>query len=783
MASAELTMIAPLDSPLPAVPEGDVLTSAQWTTLLAIADTFVPDIEVSSTHSPDTLALQPSEYEDAVDKIRKAVPNNTGPEAIHKYLGEKASSTPRFRELIQRTFGDYMREDALKGIRVILSALDTRAGCYAFTGYTTSFHLQPVNVRQQILQSWQQSYLPPLRQIVKAFTGLCTATWIKESTTISTILGFPRAPVHGRPGKDFGYDFLQLPPGDEQEIIDTDIVIIGSGCGGGVCAKNLAEAGHCVLVADRAYHFPAKHLPMTSTDAGIHLFHNGGIDTSDDNSVAFVAGQAWGGGGTVNWSASLQTQASVRQEWADEGLPFFTSAEFQSCLDRVCDRMGVSTKSIDHNPNNWVLLEGARKLGYSAKEVPQNTDHDRHYCGYCTLGCGSARKQGPVVSWLPDAAKAGAKFVEGFAANKIAFETVEGKKTAVGVEGIWTSRDEMGGVSGSNRTKRTVKIRAKRVIVSCGTLHSPLLLLRSGLTNPQIGRNLHVHPGKSYLYSSSTSIILYARQAKLSRLAYFLNKTATGVFATFPYSIKPWEGGILTTLCDEFSNLDSHGHGAKIAAMTMLPSWALPFQPWRSGLDFKLQAAKLPSTCGHLAVVRDRDTGRVYPDPVDGRCRIAYTPIIEEGEEEEEEEREGDGEPVYQEWRGGKEIWVTRREIRADHRQRRRADKRREEIHEGKGIGDPAFQAWLRDEVRKRGMEQPETSWGSAHQMGTCRMAGSEKRGVVDPKGKVWGVEGLYVADASVFPSASGVNPMVTNMAISDMISRGVAKDLKGTKV
>lgn len=124
MASAELTMIAPLDSPLPAVPEGDVLTSAQWTTLLAIADTFVPDIEVSSTHSPDTLALQPSEYEDAVDKIRKAVPNNTGPEAIHKYLGEKASSTPRFRELIQRTFGDYMREDALKGIRVILSALE-----------------------------------------------------------------------------------------------------------------------------------------------------------------------------------------------------------------------------------------------------------------------------------------------------------------------------------------------------------------------------------------------------------------------------------------------------------------------------------------------------------------------------------------------------------------------------------------------------------------------------------------------------------------------------------
>ena len=57
-------------------------------------------------------------------------------------------------------------------------------------------------------------------------------------------------------------------------------------------------------------------------------------------------------------------------------------------------------------------------------------------------------------------------------------------------------------------------------------------------------------------------------------------------------------------------------------------------------------------------------------------------------------------------------------------------------------------------------------------------MGTSPRNSVVDPKGKVWGVEGLYVADASVFPSASGVNPMITNMAISDWISRGVAKGL-----
>lgn len=96
----------------------------------------------------------------------------------------------------------------------------------------------------------------------------------------------------------------------------------------------------------------------------------------------------------------------------------------------------------------------------------------------------------------------------------------------------------------------------------------------------------------------------------------------------------------------------------------------------------------------------------------------------------------------------------------------------------GDGINDERFRAWLA-EVETTGFPSPESVFVSAHQMGTCRMSKVEKEGVVDPKGRVWGTEGLYVADASVFPSASGVNPMVTNMAISDSISRGIAAELE----
>lgn len=386
------------------------------------------------------------------------------------------------------------------------------------TGYTTSFHRQPVNVRQQIIQSWFQSYIPPLRKIAKGFSSIFAATWTRQSLALGRVIGFPQAPIHGKPGKGFDFSFVQFPPGDGAIILETDVVIVGSGCGGSVCAKNLAEAGHSVVVVEKAYHFPAEHLPMSQADAAVHLFMNGGAIQADDASTVVIAGQAFGGGGTVNWSASLQTQNFVREEWAASGLPFFTSTEFQESLNRVCHRMGVSADHIEHSKNNELLTEGAKKLGYRVKAVPQNTAGSKHYCGYCTLGCGASEKQGPTVSFLPDAEKAGAKFIEGLDVEKILFESnIKEKKTATGIKGWWKSRDSSGGVSGlDDRITREVIVKAKRVIISCGSLQSPLLLIRSGLTNPQIGRNLHLHPGTFPFLRSTTNHALISSPSIIS---------------------------------------------------------------------------------------------------------------------------------------------------------------------------------------------------------------------------------------------------------------------------
>jgi choline dehydrogenase-like flavoprotein len=63
----------------------------------------------------------------------------------------------------------------------------------------------------------------------------------------------------------------------------------------------------------------------------------------------------------------------------------------------------------------------------------------------------------------------------------------------------------------------------------------------------------------------------------------------------------------------------------------------------------------------------------------------------------------------------------------------------------------------------------------SAHQMGTCRMGAAPKQSVANPEGAVWGVKGLWIGDSSAFPSASGVNPMITVMSLANWIAKGIA--------
>ncbi|KAL4786325.1 hypothetical protein BJX76DRAFT_123919 [Aspergillus varians] len=736
----QLVSFTPLAAPLPPVSTEQVFSDLQWKTLLSLADTIIPSVRgprVRKTRA--TKVVTQEKLDAALETLKASIPSPDADKIATQYLEENLTSIPGVRQALQRLFTLYVHREARNGLSMILTALNTRAGSLLLTGSITLIQDQPFYVREQVFQGWADSHLPPVRAVYRALTAVFKKVWVTFSPTLYPTVGVPLVPIYGSPQDGFQFEFLQLPPGQKAEVIETDVLVVGSGCGGSVTAKNLAEAGKRVILVDKGYSFTNKHFPMRPNEGFNNLFDSYGAVTNDEGSMGVLFGSTWGGGGTVNWSASLQTQAYVRREWANRGLPFFTSLEFQNSLDRICDRMGVSTESTNHNKANRMILEGSRKLGYAAKEVPQNTGGHAHYCGHCTLGCHSGGKKGPIETFLVDAANAGATFIEGFNVERILFSKKKAGKVASGVLGTWISRDEHFGVSGVGAAEQKIIIRAKKVVVSGGSLHSPLLLMRSGIKNSNIGRNLYLHP-------------------------------VAIAHAVFEEELRPWEGACLTAAVNEYEDIDGQGHGVKVEGVSMLPAAVLPLLTWHDGLDYKLQAAKLPRSAGLITLVRDRDPGRVYPDSKDGRVRIDYS-VSAFDRTHMVEGLIASAKISY--IAGAKEIHTSYRDMPPFIRP---ADDTSDSPH---GVNSPALQGWIEELRRKAPKTSDRVMWASAHQMGSCRMGTSPRYSVVDPEGQVWGTNGLYVVDASIFPSASGVNPMITNMGIADYISRHIAKTME----
>ncbi|KAG5930397.1 hypothetical protein E4U42_001643 [Claviceps africana] len=740
--------LGPKPSPVPDPPAEDFMSDAQWETLWALLDGFLPSVTSTSSSSVrdwnGSITLSDSEFEELVDECASALSHPPSRERIRDYLESRPSLDAKFREDCLRSLALVPQRGKLAKV---LNLLSGHAGSMLLTGHWQPVTAQPAHVRQAILQSWASSHLPALRLLAKSLAQMALKANSLHSRFFQEISGYSDVPSDWKKIEGYPYRFVQVPAGQDVYEMSTDVVIVGSGCGGGVSAKTIAEAGHRVLVVDKGYYFPPSLLPMTQEAASHHLYEGGGLLSSDSSSTSVVCGSSWGGGGTVNWSVCLRLQDFVRDEWAARGLPLFASGDFDESMDRVWDFVGASKSAIRHNARNQALLDGIKTLGWKGGVVEQNTAGREHYCGRCHLGCSSAEKRGPATSWLPAAGEAGAEFMEGFTVERVVFsDTDEG--VATGVQGLWTARDDDGGVHrpASARTQRRVFVRAKKVIVAAGSLWSPVLLARSGVKNPNVGKHLHLHP---------TNFV-------------------SGVFGNT--DMTSWEGGIITSCVDEFENLDGLGHGVKLEPTCNVPYTTYSLQTWRGGIDAKVLALKYRHLGSFIALTRDRDTGRVYADPRDGRPRIKY--------DMSDFDRQHALEGVIA---LAKICYVARATEIRPHLAgvgpfvARDGGTRQAEHQPGT---DPEFTdadsaAWIA-RLRRAGNRPPAAMCVSAHQMGSCRMSAHEADGVVDMRGRVWGTRGLYVADASVFPSASGVNPMVTAMALADWISRGVVADLEG---
>jgi choline dehydrogenase-like flavoprotein len=434
------------------------------------------------------------------------------------------------------------------------------------------------------------------------------------------------------------------------------------------------------------------------------MYENAGILTSEDLGLVVLAGSTLGGGTTINWAASFRTPDHVLQEWErDHHLTGFTGPNFQAALDAVCQREHVDTDESQFNPQNRALFEGSQKLGYHADLIPRNVKGCAE-CGWCCFGCQHAAKQSTLKTWLQDAADSGAQIIVNCRAEKVLIEN--GK--AVGVTAS----------SGEHR----VTVRARIVVVAAGALHSPALLLRSGIDNPNIGLNLRLHP-------------------------------TTSIRGQLPGPAEPWRGVMMAAYSDEVNNLDGNHYGVKIETPPAHPGLIGFGTPWLGARAYKEIMLKMAQQAIFIILCRDRGSGHITVDQT-GRPRIYY------------KLDRVDADHIQQGIETSLRIMVAAgaQEIGT--------------VHSGlpyfkvnDSVAD--FETYLK-QVRRAGTAVNKLGLFSAHQMGTCRMGGERAKSVLTHTGESWEVLNLYVADASTFPTSSGVNPMITIQAIAYQIAQNI---------
>jgi len=281
------------------------------------------------------------------------------------------------------------------------------------------------------------------------------------------------------------------------------------------------------------------------------------------------------------------------------------------------------------------------------------------------------------------------------------------------------------GVEARTADGHRVSVRARAVVAACGAIHTPALLRRSGLQNANIGKHLRLHP-------------------------------ATVVWGVYDQDVRPWEGTMQAIYSDQHRFLDD-GYGVKYETAAIHPSLLVVFSPWRGSREHARMMEALPSSVPIGVLLRDRDGGEVRVDR--------------------------DGNPIVRYRLSDYDVGHVRRGVDGAA-----------EIHEAAGAqrifsshsrdvsyapGRDGSRARFAADADACGWDAGHCTYGSFHIMGSARMGGSPETSACNPRGETWEVRDLYVCDASAFPTASGVNPMISIESIAHMNASGIADALR----
>ena len=528
----------------------------------------------------------------------------------------------------------------------------------------------------------------------------------------------------------YGYPGPQVAPPDEEpyitpyipkadEVLETDVVVIGSGAGGGTVAGVVASAGKDVVVLEGGGATSARDYSQLEIVAGQAMMYKGGIALTADSNVGLLAGATLGGGTTINWQNCVRPSDAVLQEWASEHGLTDVATDFGRHLDAVLTRMGANEDCSDLNGPHQRMVEGAKALGWSTEVATLNIDPARHnpdLAGYTQFGDVTGAKQGTLVTYLRDAYDSGARIL----CHTKALRVLHEGGRATGVEAVYTDPATL--------ETRTVTVHAKQVVVAAGALETPAVLLRSGIGGPAAGKHLRLHP-------------------------------SSGMFGVYEEDQKAWWGPPQAAIMDEFRDLGD-GYGLIVEGSQYYPG-VFAFQlALTNGKAHKELMSRFARMCDLLFITRDHGGGEVT---VDEHGEAVHTYSLDDPRDQEQVRK---GLRVLAELHlaaGAQELWLNTPTA-------------------PKFTRGEDLEAWL-TQLYLLPFGAGGIAMGSAHQMGSARMGTDPADSVADPTGELHDVKGVWIGDTSAFPTPTGANPMLSCMALAHRTAENLitSSSVKGT--
>ena len=516
-----------------------------------------------------------------------------------------------------------------------------------------------------------------------------------------------------------GWDVIDGAMLDVDRTLEADVVIVGSGAGGGVTAEILALSGLKVIIVEEGALKSSRDFKMREADAYPALYQESAARKTRDKAINILQGRTVGGSTTINWTSSFRTPASTLAFWRERyDLAAYTDAALAPWFDLMEARLGVADWVTPPNENNDLLHRGAARLGIATGTIRRNV-RGCWNLGYCGMGCPTNAKQSMLVTTIPSALEHGATLVTRVRAERFVIAGAQVRHllcTALGSDGV-------------TPTGKTVTLRARHFVVAGGAINSPALLLRSSApdANYLLGRRTFLHPTliSAGLFAQRVDGHAGAPQSVYSD--HFLTRAPVDGAVGFMLEAPPLHPVILATTLA--------GFGAAHAE-TM---------------------REFPHIHGLLALLRDG----FHPGSTGGSVTVKDgAPVLDY--------------PVHASlWDGARRALLAMAEI-----QFAAGARSVQPAHEMAG----PYTSWgeAKKGIAELEYRIHITRIVSAHVMGGCMMAGDPERGVVDPEGRYHGLANLSVHDGSIFPTSIGANPQLSIYAIVARMASTLAASLTG---